>query len=98
MSHSGFLTMKWSDSDLLGLAEVLYTRQNSEARVVPLSSTAVANLRGSPSTADPVYPITRHALAADFARDVQKVGLANVRSHALRHSDCPRAKQASYDP
>ena len=86
MRRSELLAIKWCDVDLLGQTVVLHTSKNGEGRVVPLSSRAVAILRGLPSASNAVFPITHHALAANFVRAVRKAGLANVRFHDLRHT------------
>jgi integrase len=47
MRRSELLAMCWRDIDLIGQTVVLHTSKNGEGRMVPLSTKAVAVLKGS---------------------------------------------------
>ena len=86
MRRGELLSLKWSDIDLIGQTATLHTSKNGEGRVVPLSSKAVEVLHGLPRNMEAVFPISAHALAANFKRAVKAAGLTNLRFHDLRHT------------
>ena len=92
MRRSELLALQWSNVDLEKRIAFLPITKNGEARGVPLSTRAVAILRGLPtSTIGRVFgALTVEALKQAFRRAVRRAGIAGLRLHDLRHEATSR--------
>ena len=92
MRRSELLALQWSNVDLEKRIAFLPITKNGESRGVPLSTRAVAILRGLPtSTTGRVFgALTVEALKQSFRRAVRRAGIAGLRLHDLRHEATSR--------
>ena len=91
MRRSELLALLWPDINLERRTATLHMTKNGEARVVPLSTSAIQTLKSLPrSIGGSVFPITSYALAANFKRATVRAGLPNFHFHDLRHTAITR--------
>jgi len=92
MRRSELLALQWSNVALEKRIAFLAITKNGESRGVPLSTRAVAILRGLPtSTTGRVFgALTVEALKQSFRRAVRRAGIAGLRLHDLRHEATSR--------
>ncbi|MFN3303670.1 MAG: tyrosine-type recombinase/integrase [Roseateles sp.] len=87
MRRGELLALRWERVNLEERTAYLPTTKNGSARVVPLSSLAVATLGGMPRSIDGrVFPITPFAVDAAFKRATARAGVEGLRFHDLRHT------------
>jgi integrase len=86
MRRGEMLGLRWRDVDLERRVAVLHDTKNGDTRRVPLSTGAVALLRGLPRSIDGrVFPISVEALKQSFEGARARAGLVDFRFHDLRH-------------
>jgi integrase len=92
MRRGEILGLQWSNVDLERRVAFLAVTKNGESRGVPLSSRAVAVLRGlPPSSNGRVFgELTKEALKQSFKRAVRRAGTTGLRLHDLRHEATSR--------
>ena len=87
MRRGELLALCWADINLDHKTATLQMTKNGESRTVPLSTTAVQTLASMPrSVCGAVFPITAHALAANFDKAAKRAELLDLRFHDLRHT------------
>jgi integrase len=92
MRRSELLSLQWSNVDLERRTALLPVTKNGESRGVPLSTRAIATLRGLPASSNGrVFgELTVDALKQSFNRAVRRAGIAGLRFHDLRHEATSR--------
>jgi integrase len=92
MRRGELLGLQWPNVDLERRVAFLAITKNGESRGVPLSTRAVAVLRGLPSSSNGrVFgPLTKEALKQSFKRAVRRAGITGLRVHDLRHEATSR--------
>lgn len=92
MRRGELLALRWELVDLERRTALLPETKNGHARTVPLSSTAVAVLRGlGPRARGRVFgELTAEAVKRAFIRAVRRAGLEDFRFHDLRHEATTR--------
>jgi integrase len=92
MRRGELLTLQWSNVDLERRIALLPVTKNGESRGVPLSSRAIAILRGLPASSNGrVFgELTADALKHSFKRAVRRAGIKGLRLHDLRHEATSR--------
>jgi integrase len=92
MRRSELLGLLWPNVDLERRIAFLPVTKNGESRGVPLSSRAVAILRGLPASSNGrVFgELTTDVLKQSFKRAVRRAGIAGLRLHDLRHEATSR--------
>jgi len=92
MRRGELLGLLWDNVDLKRRAAFLPVTKNGESRGVPLSSRAVAVLRGLPATSNGrVFgELTPLALRLSFNRATRRAGITGLRLHDLRHEATSR--------
>jgi integrase len=92
MRRGELLGLQWPNVDLARRVAFLALTKNGESRGVPLSSRAVAVLRGMPSspTGRVFGDLTKEALKQSFKRAVRRAGISGLRLHDLRHEATSR--------
>lgn len=92
------LSLTWDNVDTKRQVALLPLTKNGEARMVPLSSRAIAVLEGllqekdgvKPLRVGPVFPITANALKLGFERAVKRAEIEDLHFHDLRHEATSR--------
>ena len=92
MRQSELRRLRWEHIDLAGRTAHLPDTKNGEARTVPLSSSAVAELRSLPRAlhGDVFAGITREAVKRSYMRAIRRAGIKDLRFHDLRHEATTR--------
>jgi integrase len=92
MRRGELLAVQWSNVDLERRIAFLPVTKNGESRGVPLSSRAIAILRGLPASSNGrVFgELTADALKHSFKRAVRRAGIKGLRLHDLRHEATSR--------
>lgn len=93
MRQGEILSLRWCDVDLDRKCVKLPMTKNGDARLVPLSPTAVeifAGLEGKHPPSDRVFPTSASALKQAWVRACRRVGLSDLRFHDLRHEATSR--------
>jgi integrase len=92
MRRGELLALQWSNVDLERRIAFLPVTKNGESRGVPLSSRAIAILRGLPASSNGrVFgELTADALKHSFKRAVRRAGIKGLRLHDLRHEATSR--------
>jgi integrase len=92
MRRGELLALQWSNVDLERRIAFLPITKNGESRGVPLSTRAVAVLRGLPASSNGrVFgELTKEALKQSFNRAVRRAGITGLRVHDLRHEATSR--------
>jgi integrase len=92
MRRGELLGLQWPNVDLARRVAFLALTKNGESRGVPLSSRAVAVLRGMPSspTGRVFGDLTKEALKQSFKRAVRRAGISGLHLHDLRHEATSR--------
>ncbi|WP_147653685.1 tyrosine-type recombinase/integrase [Vulcaniibacterium gelatinicum] len=91
MRQGEMLALRWADVDLERRIVRLRETKNGDARTVPLSSRAVAILRGLPRTdSEQVFPISGNAVKLAWRRATARAGLEDLHFHDLRHEATSR--------
>lgn len=87
MRRGELLALRWEHVDLVQRTALLPQTKNGSARVVPLSSVAVAGLTGLARSIDGrVFPVTACAAEAAFKRATERAAVPDLRFHDLRHT------------
>jgi integrase len=83
--------LRWDNIDLKNRVAHLVDTKNGESRHVPLSSAAVAALKGLPRRIDGrVISMAGDSITQAFARACERAGVENARIHDLRHEGVSR--------
>lgn len=91
MRQGELLNLAWKDVDIAQKMALLRETKNGEARAVPLSSDAVAVLKGLPVDIEGlVFPMPRRTLYSAFSRACERAGIADLTFHDLRHEALSR--------
>ena len=92
MRRGELLGLLWDNVDLERRTAFLPVTKNGESRGVPLSSRAVAVLRGLPAASNGrVFgELTPLALRLSFNRATRRAGITGLRLHDLRHEATSR--------
>lgn len=92
MRQSELLRLRWEHIDLTERTAHLPDTKNGEARTVPLSSSAVSELRSLPRALHGYVfaGITREAVKRSYMRAIRRAGIKNLRFHDLRHEATTR--------
>jgi integrase len=92
MRRSELIGLRWTHVDFDRRTAFLAMTKNGESRAVPLSSRAIALLRGLPrSDNGQVFgDFTRDALKHSFNRAARRAGITGLRVHDLRHEATSR--------
>ena len=91
MRQGELLNLAWKDVDMAQKMALLRETKNGEARAVPLSSDAVAVLKGLPvDIKGLVFPMPRRTLYSAFSRACERAGIADLTFHDLRHEALSR--------
>jgi integrase len=92
MRRGELLALQWSNVDLERRIAFLPITKNGESRGVPLSTRAVATLRGLPASSNGrVFgELTTDALKQSFKRAARRAGISGLRFHDLRHEATSR--------
>lgn len=91
MRRGELLALRWEHVDLKDRTAYLDDTKNGEARTVPLSSRALAVLKGLPRSPDGrVFPISAQAVQLAWKRACQRAGIEGLHFHDLRHEAASR--------
>lgn len=91
MRRGELLTLLWENIDLKRRVAHLPITKNGDARTVPLSSAAVAVLKGLPRSIEGrVFPVTEDALKKAFTRACKRAEIEDLHFHDLRHEATSR--------
>ena len=91
MRRGELLALERKDVDTKTRTARLNMTKNGEARIVPLSTTAIAIFEALPASINgKVFPITEDALKKVFSRACERAQLGNLRFHDLRHEATSR--------
>ena len=91
MRQGELLALRWEHVDLRDRTAYLEDTKNGEARTVPLSSRAVAVLKGLPRPSDErVFPISAQAVQLAWKRACRRAGIEGLHFHDLRHEAASR--------
>ncbi|MFN3890767.1 MAG: tyrosine-type recombinase/integrase [Beijerinckiaceae bacterium] len=86
MRRGEVLSLQWRNVDLQGRTALLPLTKNGEARVVPLSPSALEVLNERRTLGgDLVFPISANAFRLAWERVRRRAGIENLRFHDLRH-------------
>lgn len=89
MRRGELLALDWADIDLDGQRLLIRTSKNGRPRILPLSPSTVALLRGENVKEQKVIPITANCLRSGFER-AKAVAAVGLRFHDLRHEAISR--------
>lgn len=93
MRQGELLALTWGDVDLQKQVSRLRDTKNGESRDVPLSSRAIAILKGLPRSIDShtsVFPLKQDAVIRTFRQACNAAGIENLKFHDLRHEAVSR--------
>ena len=99
MRQSELLALRWEAVDLKRQVARLDDTKNGERRDVPLSSEAVAALKGLARSLDGrVFPVSLGRLNIQWRKAVAAAGLVDFRFHDLRHEATSRLFEKGLNP
>jgi integrase len=96
MRQGELLALHWKDVRISGDTgtATLHDTKNSEDRIVPLSSRAVAILKevkgNVPKIAGPVFPVSQAEVYSGWINACRRAGVVGLRFHDLRHEATSR--------
>lgn len=91
MRQGEILALRWENIDLVRCVAHLPDTKNGSARDIPLSSRAVAALKGLARSIDgQVFPTTDSALKQSWSRAVKRAEIEGLHFHDLRHEATSR--------
>jgi integrase len=91
--------LRWEDIDLKSCVARLRDTKNGDDREVPLSSRAVAALRGMPRRIDgKVFGLSGDGITRAFARACARAEVDDARIHDLRHEAVSRLFEKGLNP
>jgi len=91
MRRGELLALRWEHVDLQAQTAFLPVTKNGTARLVPLSTKAVAILSAlDPAAAGQVFHISAMTMEAAFRRACARAGIVNLHFHDLRHTATSR--------
>ncbi|MDA8381763.1 MAG: site-specific integrase [Betaproteobacteria bacterium] len=99
MRQGELLRLRWADVDLKRRTAALSDTKNGDARVVPLSTTAVAILEALPTSIDgQVFPISQSLVVQAWGHAMKRAGIEDLRFHDLRHEATSRLFEKGFNP
>lgn len=91
MRRGEIISLRWTNINLDIHTALIPDTKNGEARIVPLSSKAVAILQNLPRPLDDrVFPVSDIAIGLGFRRACKRAGLEDFHFHDLRHEATSR--------
>ena len=90
MRRGEILALRWDQVNLERRTAYLLLTKNGQSRTVPLSTRAIAVLRGLERPSERVFPINAAALDKNFNRAKRRAGIADLHFHDLRHTGTTR--------
>ena len=85
MRQSEIIRLRRSDIDFERCLIELRDTKNGEPRLVPLTQSAMRELRSFYHSDDVVFPVTRSGLQNAFRKTLRRLDIVNLRFHDLRH-------------
>ena len=90
MRRSELLALTWDNIDLLNMTAFLSDTKNGTSRTVPLTSKAVAIIKGIPKTHERLFLLSENASRLAWDKLRKRARLDDFRFHDLRHEAISR--------